>query len=71
MTKEKNNVYIQYFKELIINWRCIQKKPIGGTLLLIKEDLEEDFINTINNYLSNFKINKNEFYWIGIIIKLI
>ena len=69
--KEKNNVYIQYFKELIINWRCIQKKPTGGTFLLIKEDLEEDFINTINNCLSNFKINKNEFYWNGIIIKLI
>lgn len=69
--KEKNNVYIQYFKELIINWRCIQKKPVGGTLILIKEDLERYFIETIEDYLCDFKTKENEFYWSGINIKLI
>jgi len=66
-----DNVYLQYLKELMINWRCIQKKPIGGCLMLIKNDLEEDFIEMLENHLHNFKVNENEFYWNGTTIKLV
>jgi hypothetical protein len=33
---KNDSIYLQYLKELMINWRCIQKKPIGGCLMLIK-----------------------------------
>ncbi len=65
------NIYLQYLKELMINWRCIQKKPIGGSLILVKNDLEEDFIEMLENHLHNFKVNENEFYLNGTTIKLI
>ena len=68
---KNNNIYLQYLKELMINWRCIQKKPIGGCLMLIKNDLEEDFIEMLENYLGDFKVNENEFYWNGTTIKLV
>ena len=66
-----NNIYLRYLRELIINWRCIQKKPIGGCLMLIKNDLEEDFIKTLESHLCDFKVNENEFYWNGTTIKLV
>jgi hypothetical protein len=68
---KENNIYLQYLKELMVNWRCIQKKPVGGSLILVKNDLEEDFVKTLENHLHNFKINENEFYLSGITIKLI
>ena len=55
----------------MVNWRCIQKKPIGGCLMLIKNDLEEDFIKTLESHLCDFKVNENEFYWNGTTIKLV
>lgn len=66
-----DNVYLQYLRELMTNWRCIQKKPIGGCLMLIKSDLEEDFIEMLENHLHDFKVNENEFYFSGITIKLV
>lgn len=66
-----DNVYLQYLRELMTNWRCIQKKPIGGCLMLIKSDLEEDFIEMLENHLHNFKVNENEFYCNGTTIKLV
>ena len=63
--------YLQHLRELIINWRCIQKKPIGGCLMLIKNNLEEDFIKMLENHLHDFKVNENEFYFSGITIKLV
>lgn len=70
MTKD-DNIYLQYLKELMVNWRCIQKKPIGGCLMLIKNDLEEDFIKMLESHLHDFKVNENEFYWNGTTIKLV
>lgn len=66
-----DNIYLQYLRELMINWRCIQKKPIGGCLILIKNDLEENFIEMLENYLHDFKVNEDEFYWSGTTIKLV
>ena len=70
MTKD-DNIYLQYLKELMVNWRCIQKKPVGGSLMLIKNDLEEDFIEMLENHLHDFKVNENEFYFNGTTIKLV
>ena len=64
---DERDVFLLYFKGLVINWRSIQKKPVSGTLLLIKKDLEEGFIEMLENYFSN----KNEFRWNGVTIKLI
>jgi hypothetical protein len=66
-----DNIYLQYLRELMINWRCIQKKPIGGCLMLIKNDLEEDFIEMLESHLHDFKVNEDEFHWNGTTIKLV
>ena len=68
---KNDNIYLQYLKELMINWRCIQKKPVGGSLILVKNDLEEDFIKMLENHLHDFKVNENEFYFSGTTIKLV
>lgn len=63
--------YLQHLKELMINWRCIQKKPVGGSLILVKNDLEEDFIKILEKHLHDFKVNAHEFYFSGTTIKLV
>ena len=68
---KNDSIYLQYLKELMINWRCIQKKPVGGSLILVKNDLEEDFIKMLESHLHEFKINGNEFCLNGTTIKLI
>lgn len=47
------NISIQYFKEMLINWNCLNRKPTGNTIELYS--LDDEAKKHIFEFLKDFK----------------
>ena len=56
----KKDAYILYFRQMLINWNCLNKKPVGNIIDLYS--LEEKAKQEIFKYLKDFKISDKEKY---------
>lgn len=48
----KRNTYILYFKQMLINWNCLNRKPTGNTIELYS--LEDEAKQYIFEFLKDF-----------------
>ena len=49
----KKEIWLDYFKQMLINWSCLNRKPIGNTIELYS--LDDEAKKHILEFLKDFK----------------
>lgn len=49
----KKEIWLDYFKQMLINWNCLNKKPTGNTIELYS--LDDEAKKYIFEFLEDFK----------------